>query len=144
MLAPLTEKIFDSTKEASHRWPVFLPDGKHSCSLPESFTNASDDRSSGIYLSSLTGKEKKLLVLTHLEPGICKRLLVLSWMIRRSLRATALDRGQRKRCPASRKSSPIRSVIQPSTYWGAFSVAENGTVVYNPTVGAALLGPDLV
>ncbi len=28
--------------------------------------------------------------------------------------------------------------FQPSVYWGAFSVAENGTIVYNPTVGAAL------
>jgi dipeptidyl aminopeptidase/acylaminoacyl peptidase len=28
--------------------------------------------------------------------------------------------------------------FQPSVFWGAFSVAENGTVVYNPTLGAAL------
>jgi eukaryotic-like serine/threonine-protein kinase len=28
--------------------------------------------------------------------------------------------------------------FQPSTYWGAFAVADNGTVVYNSTTGAAL------
>jgi eukaryotic-like serine/threonine-protein kinase len=28
--------------------------------------------------------------------------------------------------------------FQPSIFWGAFSVAENGTIVYNPTIGGGL------
>ncbi len=56
---------------------------------------------------------------------------------KKSLRATLLD-------PAKGTVGSDSHVItdqvgfQPSVYWGAFSVAENGTIVYTPHVGAAL------
>ena len=66
-LTSLTDKIFNGATEASHRWPLFLPDGNHFLFLTASFNNAVNE--DGIYLSSLTGKEKSLLVLAHSNPG---------------------------------------------------------------------------
>ncbi len=56
---------------------------------------------------------------------------------KKSLRATLLDTAK----GAWRGDSLViadQVGFQPSIYWGAFSVAENGTAVYNPNVGAAL------
>ena len=133
--APLTEKILDQTKESTHRWPVFLPDGNGFLFFAGEFTNPNDDRTSGIYYSSVSGKEKRLILLTHSNPGYTDGHLFYVDE-KRSLRETPVD-------IATGKTTGETQVVadqvgfQPSTYWGAFSVAENGTVVYNRTVGAA-------
>ncbi|HKF51003.1 MAG TPA: protein kinase, partial [Candidatus Acidoferrales bacterium] len=64
--APLTDKVFDATKEASHRWPVFLPDGDHFLFLSGTFTDAAQ---SAIYLGSLSHKEKTFVVKAQSNPG---------------------------------------------------------------------------
>jgi roadblock/LC7 domain-containing protein len=135
-VAPLTDKIFAITKEDSHRWPIFLPDGEHFLFFAGGFTNASDDRSSGIYLSSLSGKEKKLLLLTKSNPGYANGYLFYVDE-KRSLRATPVDISKGT-APGEPQVVADQVGFQPSTYWGAVAVAENGTVVYNQTVGAAL------
>jgi Tol biopolymer transport system component len=134
--APLTDKVFDTTKESTHRWPCFLPDGEHFLFFAGGFTNARDDRVSGIYLSSLTGKEKRLVLLSLSNPGYADGYLFYL-DDKRSLRAIALDISKGT---TSGEPQMVADQVgfQPSTYWGAFAVAENGTVVYNPTVGAAL------
>jgi Tol biopolymer transport system component/predicted Ser/Thr protein kinase len=134
--APLTDKIFATTKEDSHRWPIFLPDGDHFLFYAGIFTNPSDDRMSGIYLSSLSGKEKRLLLLTHSNPGYANGYLFYVDE-KRSLRATPVD-VSKGTTPGEPRVVADQVGFQPATYWGAFSVAENGTVVYNSTVGAAL------
>ena len=59
--APLTDKTVRARKRAAgRRWPVFLPDGDHFLFFSGIFTNAPDDRVSGIYLSSLAAKEANL------------------------------------------------------------------------------------
>ncbi len=133
--APLTDKIFDKTKEATHRWPIFLPDGDHFLFFAGTFTKASDDRISGIYLSSLSGKEKRLLLLAHSNPGYANGYL-FHVDEKRSLRATPMDVSKGT---TTGETQVVADQVgfQPSTYWGAFSVAENGTIVYNPNVGAA-------
>jgi serine/threonine protein kinase len=133
-LAPLTDKIFVATKEASHRWPVFLPDGNHFLFLAGSFTNSGPD--DGLYLSSLAGKEKSLLVSTHSNPGYANGYLFYLDE-KKSLRAVSMDASKGN---TSGEPQIVADQVgyQPSTYWGAFSVAENGTVVYNPTIGAGL------
>ncbi len=52
-----------------HRWPLFLPDGNHFLFWAGNFGNLKDDRTSGIYLTSLDGKERKLVVLCHSSFG---------------------------------------------------------------------------
>ena len=60
-LAPVTQGI-RATEDQSHRWPLFLPDGDHFLFWAGNFGNLKGDRSSGIYLSSLAGRERKLVV----------------------------------------------------------------------------------
>ena len=131
--APLTDKMFVLAKEDSHRWPVFLPDGEHFLFLAGSFTNGHDD---AIYFSSLAKKEKIMVLRTHSNPGYADgRLFFVD--DKTALRSVAMDVSTGT---ISGEPQVIADQVgyQPSTYWGAFSVAENGTVVYNPTVGASL------
>jgi eukaryotic-like serine/threonine-protein kinase len=135
-VAPMTDKIFDSKSEVSHRWPVFLPDGDHFLFWAGNFTNSSDDRSSGIYLGSLTDKGKKLVLLARTNLGYANGYLFYVDE-KRSLRAIPVNVSKGT---TSDEPQVIADEVgfQPNTYWGAFSVAENGTVVYNPTVEAGL------
>ena len=51
----------DRTKHSTHRWPWFLPDGKHFLFLATSHTGA-DPKQNGIYFGSLDNKETRLIV----------------------------------------------------------------------------------
>ena len=130
-LAPLTQKIFDGTKVVSHRWPVFLHDGEHFLFMTLTFSNT-EDNYKGIYLGSLAGDSKLVAPLGFSNPGYANGYLFYL-DDKKSLRATLLD--------ATKGAVVGDSVViadrvgfQPSIYWGAFSGAENGTIVYNPDV----------
>lgn len=135
-LVPLTDKIFDSAKVVSHRWPVFLPDGEHLLFMTLTFSNNVADNYRGIYFASLSGDAKRVAPQAMSNPGYANGYLFYS-DDKKSLRAIRLD-------PRNGSVTGDAQVVtdqvgfQPSVYWGAFSVAENGTIVYNPTVGAAL------
>jgi Tol biopolymer transport system component len=135
-LTPLTEKIFDGTKIISHRWPLFLPDGEHLLFSTLTFTYDSNDQSSGIYLSSLAGEAKRVAPLGRSNPGYANGYLFYLDG-KKSLRVTLLDTAKGT---IAGDSTVVADLVgfQPSIFWGAFSVADNGTVVYNPNVGAAL------
>jgi len=121
--------------DQTHRWPLFLPDGDHFLFWAGNFGNLKDDRSSGIYLSSLEGKERKLLVLCHSSFGFDAHNLFY-----------ADDQRQLVNIPfdaaagtVSGSTSVVANAVgfQPSTYWSAFTIAQNGTMIYNTSVGAA-------
>jgi Tol biopolymer transport system component len=133
--APLTDKIFSGATEASHRWPVFLPDEDHFLFWAGNFANSSDDRASGIYLSSLAAKKKTLLVLAHSNPGYASGYLYYV-DARKGLIATSFDVSKGHVSGESRFIG--QAVGFQLTYWGAFSVAENGTVVYSTSYGPVL------
>jgi eukaryotic-like serine/threonine-protein kinase len=135
-LTSLTEKIFDGTKIVSHRWPVFLPDGEHFLFTAVTFTNASTDNYKGAYLGSLNGEAKRVGPLAVSNAGYANGYLFYL-DDKNSLRATLLDASKGT---VAGDSLVVADLVgfQPSVFWGAFSVAENGTVVYNPTLGAAL------
>jgi eukaryotic-like serine/threonine-protein kinase len=132
-LTPLTEKAFDATRMVSHRWPVFLPDGEHFLFAMLTFTNNDDKR--GIYIGSLKGDPKQLIP-TRSNAGYANGYLFYLDE-KTSLRVTPFD-------PAKGSVGSDSQVVtdqvgfQPSVWWGAFSVAENGTIVYNATLGATL------
>jgi eukaryotic-like serine/threonine-protein kinase len=130
--APLTDKIFSSTTEVSHRWPVYLPDEDHYLFWAGNFANSSDDRESGIYLSSLAAKKKKLLVLAHSNPGYASGYLYYV-DARKGLVASSLDVTEGNVSGEPRFiGQAVGSLL---TYWRAFSVSENGTVVYSTGTG---------
>jgi serine/threonine protein kinase len=59
--------------ETSHRWPVFLPDGRHFLYMAANFTGRSADINA-IFLGSLDSQEKRLIVKSsanaaYVEPG---------------------------------------------------------------------------
>ncbi|HET7205911.1 MAG TPA: protein kinase [Terriglobales bacterium] len=133
-LAVVTQGI-RAQEEQSHRWPLFLPDGDHFLFWAGNFANLRDDRSSGIYFSSLDRKEKRLVALCHSSFGYDAQRLIY-----------ADEQQQLVSIPFNPSSATISgsaSVIanqvgfQPSTYWSAFTIAQNGTLIYNPNVGAA-------
>lgn len=127
---------FASNEDNTHRWPVFLPDGDHFLFMDGNFSNAKEDRFSGIYFSSLKGKEKKLVVLCHSSFGYDSEHLFYADE-RQHLVSVAFD-------PSHGTISGSTNVVantlgfQPSTFWAALTVANNGTLVYNNTAGAAL------
>jgi eukaryotic-like serine/threonine-protein kinase len=121
----------------SHRWPVFLPDGKHFMFWMGNFSNEKNDHVSGIYVSSLDNKsEAKKLVLLCLSSFAYDDHLLYYADEQRQLVSIAFD-------PSSATVSGSPTVVatavgfQPSTYWTAFAVSRNGTVIYNTEVGAA-------
>jgi Tol biopolymer transport system component len=133
-LGPATQHI-RKVEDQSHRWPLFLPDGDHFLFWAGNFSNSKDDRLSGIYLSSLEAKDRTLVVLCHSSFGYDAHNLFY-----------ADEQRQLVSVPFNRSGGTISgntNVVtngvgfQPSTYWAAFTVAQNGTVIYNTEVGAA-------
>lgn len=135
-LAPLTEKIFDPTKIISHRWPLFLPDGEHLLFTALTYTNITDVNARGLYFGSITGETKRVTPIARSNPGYANGYLFYLDE-KRSLNAIHFDASKGT---VAGDSQVVADLVgyQPAVYWGAFSVAENGTIVYNPTVGAAL------
>jgi Tol biopolymer transport system component len=133
-LAPLTRDI-RSKQDQSHRWPVFLPDGDHFLFWGGNFGNSKDDRSSGIYESSLAGKERKLVVLCHSSFGFDEHNLYYADEQRQLVRM-AFDASS---ASVSGSAAVVANQVgfQPSTYWAALTVAPNGTLIYNNEIGAA-------
>jgi hypothetical protein len=133
-IAPATLSI-RTKDDQSHRWPLFLPDGDHFLFWAGNFSNAKDDRLSGIFASSLAGKERKLVIFCHSNFGIDAHNLYYADE-QRQLVSMAFDASSGT---VSGSPTVLANVVgfQPSTYWSAFTVAENGTLIYNTSVGAA-------
>ena len=53
--------VLDRTKHSTHRWPWFLPDGKHFLFLANNHTGG-DLKQNGIYFGSVDNKETRLIV----------------------------------------------------------------------------------
>ncbi len=132
--APLTDKA--SAGESSDRWPVFLPDGDHFLFWAGNFSENSNDHTSGIYLSSLTDRqEKRLVVQARSNPGYARhRLFYVD--LKGALVQMAMDASTGE---VSGKPQIVASQVgrHPSTYWSAFSVALNGTVVFHQRTGSS-------
>jgi eukaryotic-like serine/threonine-protein kinase len=131
--APVTEKLVGAF--TSHRWPLFLPDGEHFLFLAANFDTPDKNALSAIYFSSLGGKENRELLKARSNVGYAKGYLFYTD-----------DEGALKAVPFDAKNGTMtgdaRMVVdrigyQPSVYWGAFTVAENETVIYSATAEAA-------
>jgi len=122
-------------QDNTHRWPVFLPDGDHFLFMDGNFGNLKDDTFSGIYMSSLNRKDKKLVVLCRSGFGYSSGHLFYADEQQKLVRV-AFD-------PSKGTVSGSASVVantlgfQPSTFWAAVTAANNGTLVYNSSAGAA-------
>ena len=133
--APLTAKLF-TPEEASHRWPFFLPDGEHFLFWAGQFTNSPEDRTTGIYLSSLAGNEKRLLLPARSNPAYTSGYLFYMTE-QQTLTMVPVDTSKIRVLGEPRVAGAGVS-FQPSTFWGSFAVSENGTLVYNTAARGTL------
>jgi Tol biopolymer transport system component len=130
--APLTDKL--PGKVDSDRWPLFLPDGEHFLFLAANFSTPQKDAESGIYLSSLGGKEKTLVVHARSNVGYAPGYLFYA---DEQAALRALPFSTKGTVEGDAKVIVDRVGFQPSVYWSAFAAAENGTVIYSKTAEAA-------
>jgi eukaryotic-like serine/threonine-protein kinase len=136
--APVTQSLLSGGNKGiqTHRWPAFLPDGKHFMYWGGNFSNAKDDTASGIYVSDLDGKQQTQVLVCHSSFGYdAQHLYYLD--DQRQLMSIAFDPATAK---VSGNGAAIASSVgfQPATYWAAIAVSGNGTVILNTGVGAAL------
>jgi serine/threonine protein kinase len=120
---------FDPARgETSHRWPFFLPDGRHFLYLVASFGSGEEREKMGIYAGSLDSKEEKFLVTTkstmaYAPPGY------LLFLRERTLMAQAFDE-----MTSGVRGEPFPvadSVLYfPQTANSLFSVSNTGLLLY--------------
>ncbi|MGH9316914.1 MAG: protein kinase domain-containing protein, partial [Thermoanaerobaculia bacterium] len=120
--------------ESSHRWPFFLPDGRHFLYLVASFGGQREK--TGIYAASLDSKEEAFLVranssLAYAPPGY------LLFFSERNLFAQAFDARSLR---VSGDPFAVAEQIQhfPQTFAALFSVSENGVVLYQAESAAGV------
>src|SRR5882724_128580 len=124
-------------KQVTHRWPLFLPDGDHFLFWAGNFVNASDDKISGIYASSLgDSKHAKLVAIGHSSFSYSAgRLFYLDAAQR--LVSVPFDPSS---ATITGSATTVANTVgfQPSTYWASITASQNGTLVYNTHAGATL------
>jgi eukaryotic-like serine/threonine-protein kinase len=129
---PLTKQKFEAG-EASHRFPVFLPDGEHFLYWAGNFNEIQNDKSSGIYVGSLASQQKDLLVFCHSSPAISNGVMYYV-DDQNSLESMPIDSKGKPTGPSKVEVGVVGRY--PSTYWSAISASLNGNVVYQVTTGA--------
>jgi Tol biopolymer transport system component len=128
----------DSSKHTTHRWPVFLPDGKHFLYLATNHTGG-DPAQNGIYFASLDGKESKLVVAT--DAGGFYASGYLLFHSGTSLMAQRFDSGSGQ---LSGEARPVvdKVAYDPGIWWVLATASESGMMAYQ--VGTASGGSELV
>jgi Tol biopolymer transport system component len=122
-----------SRSETSHRWPVFLPDGRHFLYLAANFSGAFEKNA--IFLASLDSAERRLIVSTssnaaYAGPGY------LLYMRDNALVAQRFDSHSYVLSGEARTVSD-EVLYLPQIDLALFDVAGNGTLVTQTGKGAA-------
>ena len=114
--------------ETSHRWPQFLPDGKHYIFFLRNW----DKERTGIYVGSLDSKERRSLLHTGYRAVYVPQGYLL-YMQDQTLVAQAFDaqKAELKGEPAPLPDHP--AVVGPNSA-AMFSVSETGVLLYYPNV----------
>ena len=130
----------DSTRgEQTHRWPFFLPDGKHFLYLARTTAAGSGGELDAICAASVDGKENKRLLAGISNAAFAAGYLL--YMRENSLMAHPFDPDALE---LKGDPFPITESVQFNTRWSiaSFSVSHTGILVHR--VSSASLVPDLV
>jgi len=123
---PKPVTTLDKSKHDSHRWPQFLPDGKHFIYLAITHNNARDPNN-GIYFGSLNGKESRFVLQSDTQGQYASGHLLF-------LRDTVLMAQPFDPSNGSLTGSlaPIAEQVlfDPGTWRSAVSVNEAGLMAY--------------
>ena len=131
--AEAATKFDESRKETTHRFPVFLPDGKHFLYLAGSHTVGTESELQSIYLGSLDGKPPRHLVNARSKPLYAAGHLL--FVRQKTLMAQPFDA---KGGTLSGEAFPVIANVQedPGFFTAVFSVSDNGTLIYQEGGGA--------
>ncbi len=125
-----------TANENSHRWPLFLPDGDHFLFWAGNFQPGNEDSSTGLYVSSLAATQKILLVPTRSSGGYANGQV---FHLDDKLELIALPVNAVAAKVLGEPHVVADAVdFRPATYYASFSVAGNGTIVYNSSGSSAL------
>jgi serine/threonine protein kinase len=127
---PIPVTALDQSRlETSHRWPYFLPDGRHFLY----FVRSSQAESGGIFVGSLAGKDTKRLLPTTLNAAYAPPGFLL-FLRNETLLAQRFDADQLQ---LTGEPFPVaeRVAFNPALGRGAFSVSENGVLAYRSGSG---------
>jgi Tol biopolymer transport system component len=124
--APVWLTHVDEKQHTTHRWPYFLPDGRHVLYLAANHQSPHSDQS-GIYVASLDGKENRRLLTDFGSAQYAS-----GWLL--SVRGTSLV-GQRFDPSALVLSGqPVRIAddvgFDEGIWRGTFTVSENGILAF--------------
>ncbi|HEX8817098.1 MAG TPA: protein kinase [Terriglobales bacterium] len=122
--APVTRL---SEKYTTHRWPAFLPDGRHLLYLAANHATPSGE--TAVFWASLDGKQNKLVVLSSSNAIYAAGYLL--YVRQNALMAQPFDQSSGE---LSGQAVALNDDVQvDSSVWrGTFSASDNGTMVYQP------------
>ncbi len=126
---------FDTSKHTTHRWPQFLPDGKHFLFFA---TNHSGDPEQGIYLGTLADGSYRHVV--DSDSGAQYASGYLLYHLQSQLLAQKFDAA---RGAVSGEPMMVANLAEydTGTWHTSFSASQNGLLLYEP--GSKTLGTDL-
>jgi serine/threonine protein kinase/Tol biopolymer transport system component len=127
---------FEAGKHTTHRWPTFLPDGKHFLFFA---TNHSGNSEQGIYFGSLEDGAYKRVLDADSQPEYASGYLF--YHLQSQLLAQKFDPGTGV---FSGDPLTVASFVEydAGTWHTTFTASQNGMLVYEP--GSKALGTDLV
>lgn len=132
---PVTK--MDLSRHTTHRWPWFLPDGKHFLYLATNHSGGMREQN-GIYFASLDGKENKLVMASDSGGQYASGYLLFH--ARTAVMAQPFDP---QTGTLSGDASPVADRVQyDGTVWRTlFSASGNGVLIYHsglPNAGTQL------
>jgi len=118
--------VLDTTRESTHRFPYFMPDGKHFIYLSAMHTDA-DGRSSGVYFASIDGGEAKRVLTCRSNAIYSDGFLFFVQDSTLMAQAFDPDTGEVEGAPRATRETVQ---IDGSTWRMPATVSDNGTLVY--------------
>jgi eukaryotic-like serine/threonine-protein kinase len=134
-VAPVTTNATTKALE-SDRWAQFLPDGQHFIYFGGDFSVAHE--ANGVFFGTIDDPKHADVLVMHENSSAMYGDGYLYYVdADESLTCVPFD-GKTGKITGTARKVAERVGFQPSTYWGAFSVAANGTLVYNVAGGAQI------
>ena len=130
--APATK--MDPSKHSTHRWPVFLPDGKHFLFLATNHSGLNSEQN-GIYLASLDDDHSKLVLASDSQAQYSAGYLLFHQQ--RAVMAQKID-------PTNGTLSGEQQVVatdvqyDSGTWHTTFTATDDGLMVYEPGAAGGL------
>ena len=126
--APLTKR---GANQTTHRWPHFLPDGKHVLYYSGNHLNI-DGPDNTLWIASLDGRENRMIAPSATEAEYADGYLF--YVQDSALVARAFDPAS-ARFTGEPRSTADRVQFDPTTWKANFSISSAGLLIYQPTGG---------